>query len=174
MNIAMLYICTGKYDIFWKDFFISCERYFHPNDNKEYFVFTDSKELYKENEIDRIHKIYQENLGWPYNTLMRFDMFLRVEKELEKFDYIFFTNANVEFLQEVLFLPTKEQLIVVNHPGFYNKEPQDFTYDRNPKSLAYIPFPNDTKSKNTFYGKIEGKHYVFGAFNGGGGEHIWS
>ena len=25
----------------------------------------------------RIHRIYQENLGWPDNTLMRFSMFLK-------------------------------------------------------------------------------------------------
>ncbi|NDJ26967.1 hypothetical protein GW575_03205 [Campylobacter sp. MIT 19-121] len=173
MKIAMLYICTGKYDIFWKDFFISCEKYFHPECQKEYFVFTDSNELYQEHENERIHKIFQENLGWPYNTLMRFHMFLKIEKELQEFDYIFFMNANVEFLKEVSFLPTKEQLIVVNHPGFYNKNPQDFTYDRNEKSLAYIPFEQDEEKENLFYGKIKGKYYVFGAFNGGGGLSIF-
>ena len=28
MRIGILYICTGKYDIFWKDFYLSAERYF--------------------------------------------------------------------------------------------------------------------------------------------------
>lgn len=27
-KVAVLYICTGKYDVFWKDFYISYEKYF--------------------------------------------------------------------------------------------------------------------------------------------------
>ena len=60
LKIAILYICTGKYDVFWKEFYRSCEQYFLPNSNKNYFVFTDSKELYDEKNNDKIFKIYQE------------------------------------------------------------------------------------------------------------------
>ena len=44
MRIGILYICTGKYDIFWKDFYLSAERYFMQDQSFiiEYYVFTDS------------------------------------------------------------------------------------------------------------------------------------
>lgn len=44
MRIGILYICTGKYDIFWKDFYLSAERYFFQNEPwiREYYVFTDA------------------------------------------------------------------------------------------------------------------------------------
>lgn len=158
-SVAILYICTGEYDIFWKDFYLSCESYFLPNSHKEYFVFTDAGEIYSGG-AERVHKIYQESLGWPDNTLMRFHMFLGVEEELKKFDYIFFMNANcqcVDYVPEEDFLPRKKGLLVVKHPAFYDAHPDQFTYDRNPRSKAYIPFGSGT-------------YYVFGAINGGAAE----
>ena len=41
-RIAIFYICTGKYDIFWNDFFASSENHFCRGHQKHYFVFTDS------------------------------------------------------------------------------------------------------------------------------------
>lgn len=156
-KVAILYICTEKYVIFWKDFFISYEKYFLPDSEKHYYVYTDSDKIYAENECDRIHKIYQKSLGWPDNTLMRFHIFLGQEKELEQFDYLFFMNANcmcVDYVSEREFLPHKKDLLVVQHPGFYNQPNRKYTYDRNRKSTAYIP-----------YGK--GKYYICGGVNGG-------
>ena len=63
LKIAILYICTGKYDIFWQEFYQSCEKNFLLNCQKEYFVFTDANHIYAENTAS-IHKIYQKNLGW--------------------------------------------------------------------------------------------------------------
>ncbi|WP_181974240.1 family 6 glucosyltransferase [Roseburia inulinivorans] len=156
-KVAVLYICTGKYDVFWKDFYISYEKYFLPDCEKHYYVFTDAAEIYMEKENLRIHKFYQESLGWPDNTLMRFHMFLRQKAELEKYDYIFFMNANCQALDTITeeeFLPKKKDIIVVQHPGYYNKTNKQFAYDRNPKSTAYIP-------------KGQGKYYVCGGVNGG-------
>lgn len=160
MRVAILYICTGKYDVFWKDFFISAERFFLPNYLKEYFVFTDANLIFGENENSNIHKIFQENLGWPNNTLLRFEMFHTQKEKLKCFDYIFFMNANLLFIEEVKndLIDQEKNLIVVKHPGFYNKQPKDFTYERSKKSTAYIPFN-------------EGMYYVAGGFNGGKSEH---
>ena len=93
IKIAILYICTGKYEIFWKDFYSSSEQYFLPEYSKEYFVFTDSPNI-NDTASMNVHKIYQHNLGWPDNTLERFDMFSRIIDQLKDFDYIFFFNAN--------------------------------------------------------------------------------
>lgn len=158
-RIAILYICTGKYDVFWKDFYISYENNFLIQSEKEYFVFTDSDKIYDEDKCRRIHKIYQKNLGWPDDTLMRFHMFSSIKNELRKFDYIFFMNANCKCVTEISeeeFLPLEKDIVVVQHPGAYSKNPKQFTYDRNPKSTAYIP-------------KGKGQYYVCGGINGGKG-----
>lgn len=156
MKIAILYICTGKYDIFWEGFYQSSEQYFLPDHEKHYFVFTDSKMIKAENE--RIHLIFQESVGWPYNTLLRFQFFLKAEKDLEQFDYIYFFNSNMRFLapvgEEVFPTEDEDGLLAVLHPGYFNKTEKDFPYERNKQSLACIK-------------KGEGKHYFMGGFNGG-------
>lgn len=156
-TVAILYICTGKYDVFWKEFFESYEEKFLPDSIKEYFVFTDADCLFGEDKCDRIHKIYQKRLGWPYDTLMRYDMFNSISEQLRVFDYIFFMNANckcVSLITEDEFLPKEKDILVVQHPGEYNKKPKRYSYDRNPQSTAYIP-------------KGEGTYYICGGINGG-------
>lgn len=154
---AILYICTGAYVAFWEDFFLSFEDKFLPNTEKEYFVFTDADSIYGESDCVRIHRIYQENLGWPGNTLFRFRILRKVEAELENFDYAFFMNANIvcqEVITEEEFLPQKENLLVVQHPGYYGDKPYVYAYERRKESLAYIPY-------------LQGKVYVCGGVNGG-------
>lgn len=157
MNVAILYICTGRYEIFWKDFYLSSEKHFLTNASKHYYVFTDAEQIFNEGS-ESVKKIYQANLGWPGNTLFRFKMFAPFANELKSYDYVFFFNANAMFLQDIgeEFLPNDE-LLVVHHPLFYKKKRKKFTYDRNPDSLAYIP-------------EDKGEVYVAGGVNGGTGK----
>lgn len=156
VRIAVLYICTGRYSIFWDVFFRSCESLFLKNQEKHYFVFTESKIEHEDN--SRVHRILQHRLGWPDDTLRRFHIFQKVEKELERdFDFVVFFNANCVFLEEINeeFLPTKEEgLVVVRHPGNWRKSSIFLPYERRRISLAHIP-----------YGR--GMHYVCGGINGG-------
>jgi hypothetical protein len=163
VKIGILYICTGNYTVFWKDFYESMEKYFATDAEKHYFVFTDADHI--EHGVDAagnknpyIHRIYQKNLGWPGNTLKRFHMFLGIEEELAKLDYLFFCNANLQVLQTISasdVLPTgEEKLVATLHPGFYAKPRRKFTYEKNRKSIAYI-------------NKSEGERYFAGGFNGG-------
>lgn len=139
-NIGILYICTWKYNIFWKDFYLSSERHLLKDQEKHYFVFTDSKYIYDQEKNKRIHIFYQKNLGRPDNTLMRFHIFLSIKKELEKMDCLYFFNANLEIKKDIgsEILPDETWLVVTRHFGFYNKKKAKFTYDRNPKSTAFI------------------------------------
>lgn len=160
MKVAVLYICTGAYTVFWKEFYESCEQYFLPDCEKHYYVFTDADSLEYFEGNSRIHRQFREPADWPYNTLMRFHMFLEIKEELLSYDYVIFLNANcqcVDTISERDFLPDQEGLVVVKHPGFYDKAPKNYTYDRNRRSTAYIP-----------YGK--GNVYVCGGVNGGRAE----
>lgn len=155
MKIGILYIATGRYITFWHNFYKSVEKYILPEYEKHYFVFTDSKDKII-GEDKNVTKIFQEKLGWPYDTLMRFDIFLKAEKELEKMNYIYFFNANIEVIKPIgeEILPKKEGLMAVRHPLQYNRSREEFSYETDPKSLAYIP-PH------------QGKYYFMGGLNGG-------
>ncbi len=156
IKVAILYISTGKYTVFWKEFYESYEKFFLPNTDKTYFVFTDTDKLpYRDKE--NVYIIPQKNLGWPDNTLQRFSFFTREEKRWEDFDYTFFINANFickRTVTEEEFLPVREDILVAEHASGHGRNPDDMTYDRNPESLAYIPFG-------------EGAYYVMGGLNGG-------
>lgn len=157
MKLGVLYICTGKYAIFWKEFYESCESKLLLEDEKYYFVFSDSKTLEYKDENPRIKIIYQENLGWPDNTLKRFHIFLNHEELYNEMDYLFFFNANLKVVKPVKredFLPIGDNLMVTIHPGFYNKINSQFPYERNSISKAYIP-------------EGEGDYYIAGGLNGG-------
>lgn len=156
-RIAVLYICTGKYIVFWEEFYRSFERNFLTKSQVEYYVFTDAEWLYGEESHTNIHRIHQENLGWPGNTLFRFRMFVRIREELEAFDYVFFFNANALCRQQVTeeeFLPVDQDLLVVQHPGYYRSSAWKMPYERRKVSSARIP-------------RGRGRDYVYGAVNGG-------
>ena len=120
----------------------------------EYFVFTDDQNIV---ETEDVHIIHKESRGFPYDTLFRFDMFLSIEKELEAFDYAFFFNSNMVFVDHIGLdlIPKEEGLAAVIHPGYYNKPAFRIPYERRKKSTAYIP---------PYQGNY---HYYMGSLNGG-------
>lgn len=156
-KIGILYLCTGRYQIFWKEFYKSSERFFLRDKHEiHYFVFTDANSIFMDSN-PRVHRIYQEALTWPLSTLYRFKIFQAAEKQLQEMYALYFFNANMIFVKEISdeILPTEnETLVFLQHPLYYSKKINDFSYERNPESLAYIPFD-------------EGEKYYMGALNGG-------
>jgi hypothetical protein len=157
MNVAIVYICTGKYDIFFEEFYESAEENFLRCSKKTYFVWTDS-----ENESFNKHnvvKTHQSKLGWPFDTLMRFHMFNSKSEELSKFDYVFFFNANMKILKEITpeeILPTVDEhyLVGVEHAGYRNQRG-----------------PVETRAESTAYVKPElNMQYHQGCLFGGSGK----
>lgn len=152
-SIGILYICTGPYTLFWKDFYESFEKNFLPDIQKKYYVFTDADNIYaEESEYVRIVKI--EPQPWPLITLFRFSTFLKVEDEIKQCDYLMFSNANMiceDIITPEEFLPRDNEILSVTfHPGYYGKSKINFPYERRKKSKAYIPWNC-------------GKEYVIGA-----------
>lgn len=190
LKIAIFYVVTGKYLVFWPDFLATAEQNLLPGCEVHYFVFTDAQSLPGEDGIcpvlsekalealgekapqgapaqdpgtlqSRIHRIEQEAYPWPYSTLKRFHMFRPLLPELKQqgFSAAYFLNANYLAARPILpeeFLPeNQDELVLCPNPGYYNKTPIHFPYDRNPNCRAYIPY-------------TKGKHYVCGGTNGGG------
>lgn len=52
-KVGILYVCTGKYDIFWPDFYETAEMLLLPDCEKTYLVLTDAQKLPKRREGER-------------------------------------------------------------------------------------------------------------------------
>lgn len=156
MKIAILYICTGKYKQFFKDFYSSAMDYLLTEAQKTFFIWTDEVKIAED--LINVKALYRECAGFPADSIFRFEMFLQVEEELKNYDYIYFFNSNVLFAQNIgdEILPDETGLAMGIWPGAREHQPSwMLPYERNRKSLAYI-FPY-------------GKNYVYymGGLNGG-------
>ena len=159
-SIGILYICTGPYKLFWGDFYRSFEKYFLPEYEKHYYIFSDAEHEYFDNGTGRVHYCYIDNQPWPLITLLRFQTFLKQEKNLREHKLLMFCNANIvcsDYVMPKEILPNYEdgeRLFFTRHPGYNKEKPWKVPYDRNRSSLAYIPYSR-------------GKKYVIGAVFGG-------
>ncbi len=155
MKVAILSINIGKYICFWKEFYQSAQHYFLPDVDRHFFVFTDDIENIDLHHDD-VTAVYQQDLGWPGNTLYRFRMFLSIEDQLQDFDYIFFGNSNLLFIEKLgqEILPTSDQkwVFVKREKSLMHNNIE--VYETRPESLAYVA-PEDRMI------------YVRGGFNGG-------
>jgi hypothetical protein len=157
MKIAIIYICTGKYSIFWREFYDSANRYLLMGHSKHYFVFTDSPDILEDTDVTIIPR---QSAGFPADSLMRFEMFLQIREQLLSFDYSFFFNSNMKFTgfvgEEII--PTVEQggITAVIHPGYYNRRSFWFPYERRRISEAYVSCRRKNTSMKYFAGAIIG------------------
>lgn len=157
-RVAVLYLCTDAYRVFWREFYPNFKARFLPDCERTFFVFTDGEIEY----ADRpdVRRVEQQALPWPYSTMQRFDAFLSQADALAGYDYLFFANANLRCLrditaEELLPDPAKgQELTVVCHLPYYGKNPIFHPYERRRKSLAGIPYNC-------------GQYYVAGGLNGG-------
>lgn len=158
MKIAVLYLATGKYFIFWENFYKSAkENLFKGADYQlHFFLFTD-REI---QESEDVSVIAMENEPWPLPTLKRYHYFLSQEEHLKKFDYIYFFNANTVFINpvaEAILPKAHEQFAFVQQPYTLTQTNDQFGYERRKESMASIDYGN-------------GEIYIWGAFNGGRSE----
>lgn len=144
-NIGLLIVATGKYIYFVDPLVESAKRHFFRNHKVTYFVFTD-REFDPPEDVVRIE---QKRLGWPYDTMMRYKMYLDNWEKLKNQDYLFACDADMLFVGDVGDEILSERVATL-HPGYMGTKG---TYETNPKSKAYI-------------GKKEGRYYFAGGFYG--------
>lgn len=127
-TLAILYICTGPYTVFWHDFYPNFKANFLPDCDRTFYVFTDAAHIDYEDAPD-VRRIYQKALPWPQSTMLRFDAFLGQADALQGYDYLFFANANLHCTRviradELLPDPAAGQsLTAVCHLPYYGKNP---------------------------------------------------
>ncbi len=152
-KIGLLIMATGKYDQFADPLIHSARKYFLTQHDVTYFIFTDGNIL---SQGDDIICIYQERLGWPFDTMMRNEVYHNHKEWLADQDYLFALDADMRFVdfvgEEIL-----GERVATLHPGFVGKRG---TYETNPKSLAYVS-------------RKEGRNYFAGGFFGGEREEFF-
>jgi hypothetical protein len=139
VKIGIVFICTGDYHIFWEKFYRTSSEFLLKKHEKHYFIFTDNNSIIPDNNITVIHKKPE---GFPMDSLLRYEMFNTIRNDLLKYDYVYFFNSNMIFVT-----PVEEEIFPDNfssgltgviHPGYFNKHPFWFPYERNPQSKAMI------------------------------------
>lgn len=159
-SVAILYIATGRYTVFWDYFYQSAEKFLLPDCDKHYILFTDNAELLsQQSSYSNVTMIEQEALEWPYIALMRYQIVLGISHILEKYDFTFYFNGNTEFLSEVpkedlLPLKADQKITLYLQPHVFHKNRNKYPYDRNSESNAFIPYN-------------QGHYYFAGGITGG-------
>lgn len=142
-SILIVYILTGKYNAMFEGFHKTVTR-FCPNSNITIHRMTDES---PSNKIEEEHTSYIPHQPWPIVALLKFhhirDAVRKLEARGEYYDYVFYFNSNIEFLEdcpEEVFLGDK--LIAVHNIGwdYLGHDPLNFTYGKplDPKSATYI------------------------------------
>ena len=150
MKICILTIATNKYIQFVERLYDNIEENFLNGHEIQGLLFTEHDVETSDN--IKVSKIEHE--PWPIPTLKRYNYFVKEKEHISTFDYCYYFDVDMGIVakvgDEVL-----GDLVATMHPyqSFVPKEQR--TYDRNPKSLAYVPVGE------------EGELYYAGGFNGG-------
>ena len=150
MKILILTIATNKYIQFVERLYDNIEDNFLNGHQIQGLLFTE----HDVETSDNIKVSQIEHEDWPMPTLKRYNYFIKEKEYISQFDYCYYFDVDMGIVgkvgDEIL-----GDLVATMHPyqSFYPK--QQRTYDRNPKSLAYVPAGQ------------EGELYYAGGFNGG-------
>lgn len=145
-HVGLLVVATGKYVNFVDQLLDSADKYFCTNHEVTYFVFTDGQLKPRKN----MKVIYQEHLGWPYDTMMRHQMYYEHKSEFESMDYLFASDADMRFV-DIVGDEILSDRVATQHPGYVGRRG---TYETRRTSTAYVA-------------PIEGTYYFAGGFHGG-------
>ena len=151
-NIGFLIMATGKYVDLANRLIESAEQHFCTAHKVTYFIFTDGEVPKK----DTIVKVYQEQLGWPYDTMMRFHAYNKHKELFAKMDYIFACDADMLFVSDVGDEILSERVATQHSQLMFKRG----IYETNPFSTACV-------------NRWEGQHYFAGAFYGGTREEFF-
>ena len=159
MKVAIIFIGTKKYINFLPKFYENVEKYFLPNSQKTFLVFTDGK---LEDPPENIIPYYQEHLEWPYITLTRFEIINKARDAISENDLLVFLDADTLVVDTVLeedFISDKP-FFGVWHPCHnmgmspHNKIPGAF--ETNPNSLACVDVSIDNYPMYYYQGCLWG------------------
>lgn len=146
-KVALLFICLNfPYWEYAQEAIEGAKKYFLPNHKVDLFFWSDMPSR------DDCIVMETEPTDWPLPTLMRYHLFLREEEKLKEYDYIFYCDIDMRFVDTIGDEILGEGLTAAQHPMYVFRPGLQFPLEPNPESSAYIPVP---------------KHYFAGGFQGG-------
>lgn len=151
-NIGLLITATGKYINFVPPLLESADTYFCTHHNVTYFIFTDGTPP----EHPRVVKIPHIQMGWPYDSMMRFHTYNKHKELIGTMDYLFAIDADMLFNEQIGDEILGDR-VGVRHPQFLFERGM---YETNPLSTACVH-------------RSEGKFYFAGGFYGGTREEFF-
>lgn len=163
MRIALVTICVNHpYWQFVGPMFESAKKFLLTKHEVDFLMWTDMPP-----DVNYGAKTFElEGAPWPLPTLMRYHVFLQQEEILKKYDYIFYIDCDMLFVDEVGDEILGDGLTMVQHPCYAFARKFIPPYEPNPDSAAYIPrlgrIKSDDKGKQWFE-----PLYAAGGFQGG-------
>jgi histo-blood group ABO system transferase len=146
-NIGLCIMATGKYADYTHKLIASARRYFCSQHNVTFFMFTDGIVPVG----DDVVRVEQAQMGWPYDSMMRFHTYYKHKHLLQKMDYVFACDADMYFADEVGDEILSDLVGTVQPNFLFDPKP----YERNPFSTACV---NRGEEQNVYFA---------GAFYGG-------
>jgi len=136
-RIAVVCIClNSRYWEYLPPMIASARKFFLKGHDVDFIAWTD---MPKDTKIDA-KIIPTEPFQWPLPTLHRYHLFLREEKLLEEYDFIYYIDADMLFVS-----PVRDEvlgdLVGAVHPMYYTRQMINPPYEPNDKSTAFIPRP---------------------------------
>lgn len=153
-KVALITVCTGyRYWPYIGPMFKSAREFFLKEHDVDFLLWTD---IPGADEKDGTNygstAFHTEHAGWPYPTLMRYNLFLQQEEKLREYDYIFYCDADMLFVDTVGSEILGDGLTATDHPSRTFRKEYSYPFEPNINSTAYVKIPH---------------HYFAGGFQGG-------
>lgn len=149
MKVCIIFVATNKYITYLEPVIKSAREHFLSGHELSFLVFSN----HAIDLGDDVHSVYIDHKPFPEPTLKRYHYISSQAEYLKQFDYCFYLDVDMRIVDtvgdEILGFMT-----ATIHPGYYNVNNLNYTYERNRVSKAYI-------------GKGEGVNYYAGGFVGG-------
>ncbi|XP_035317846.1 histo-blood group ABO system transferase isoform X1 [Cricetulus griseus] len=158
-TVGLTVFAIKKYVVFLKLFLETAEQHFMVGHKVTYYVFTDRPADVPQVPLGAGRKLVvltvRNYTRWQDVSMHRMEMISRFSEQrfLHEVDYLVCADVDMKFSDHVG-VEILSALFGTLHPGFYSSSREAFTYERRPKSQAYIP-------------RDEGDFYYMGAFFGG-------
>ena len=142
MKIAVTFWGTQKYIEFLPQWYERLEKYFIPEVEKKYFVFTDGD---LEGSPDNVVKMEIPHYGFPTTYHKTFEEMMKLEDKVSDCEWLISVDADLYAWEEIKysdFFDDTKKYIGVHHPchkvGFQPHNQLPGSYDVNPLSNACI------------------------------------
>lgn len=130
-RVAVLIAATQRYTALVPPIMASIDRFFLKDCAVEVIVLTDLPERVP------ARTLLIEHRPWPWVAMHKFHFICQYAAQLAEFDYVFMCDADMRVVapvgREIL-----GDLVGTQHAYLYDRPPQEFTYERDPESTAYI------------------------------------